>query len=197
VRDRDEAVSAADELGYPVVLKTAEPGIHHKSDRGGVHLDLQDRAAVAAAYEWLASHIGGRAIVAPMVQRATELAFGAVIDPQFGPLVMVGMGGTLIEVLADTAVALAPFDEHEAHRLLSQLSGRPLLEGARGMPKADVCAVARALAQFATLVAALADELESVDVNPVIAGPTGVVAVDALVVAKRGTRRRKRNRRPK
>jgi len=197
VRDRDEAVSAADELGYPVVLKTAEPGIHHKSDRGGVHLDLQDRAAVAAAYEWLASHIGGRAIVAPMVQRATELAFGAVIDPQFGPLVMVGMGGTLIEVLADTAVALAPFDEHEAHRLLSQLSGRPLLEGARGMPKADVCAVARALAQFATLVAALADELESIDVNPVIAGPTGVVAVDALVVAKRGTRRRKRKRRPK
>jgi hypothetical protein len=124
-------------------------------------------------------------VIAPMATPGVELAFGMVRDPQFGPVVMVGAGGTLVEVLRDRVVALAPFDAAEAHRLLDRLAIRRLLDGARGKPPADVAALAEALARFSLLAATLRDGIAEIDVNPLIAGARGCVAVDALVIARR------------
>jgi acyl-CoA synthetase (NDP forming) len=180
---QEDACEAAGALGFPVALKTAARGIQHKSDIDGVRLGLQDVDAVVAAYKFLSQRLGPRMTVARMADRGVELAFGIMIDPQFGPLVIVGMGGTLIEVLSDRTVALAPFDAIEARRLIDCLKGRPLLDGVRGALPADINAAAHALAQLSVLAATLGSDLRSVDVNPVIVGAAACVAVDALVIA--------------
>jgi acyl-CoA synthetase (NDP forming) len=191
VTDAAGAVAAAERLGYPVALKTAVAGIHHKSDAGGVRLNLADAAAVAAAWDDLARRLGPRGLVAPMAPAGTEMVFGMVRDPQFGPLVLVGAGGIFVEVLKDVALAVPPFDAAVARALIDRLKARPLLDGVRGRPAADVGALAEALARFSVLAATLGDAIAELDLNPVIAGPEGVVAVDALVVpqpAARGDR---------
>src|SRR5262249_45763992 len=153
VEDAAAAEAAARDFGLPVALKTAMPGIHHKTDVGGVRLGLGDMAVVRAGYEGLALKLGPRGLVIPQAEAGVELAFGAVDDPQFGPLVMAGAGGTLIEIRADRRFALPPFDVPAARRLLDRLKVRPLLDGRRGMPPADIDAVAEALARFSVLVA--------------------------------------------
>ncbi len=177
----EEATAAAATTGYPVVMKTAEPGIAHKSDVGGVRLGLSDDDELAQAYRDIAGRLGPRVTVAAMVPRGVELAFGMVRDAQFGPIVMVGAGGTLIESLDDRCFGLPPFGEATAHRLLGRLKLAPLLEGARGAAPADKDALASALSRFSVLAAALGDVVAEIDVNPVIAGPDGAIAVDALV----------------
>ena len=158
------------------------PGILHKSDVGGVKLGLADASSVTAAYEDLARRLGPRVLATPMAASGAgiELAFGAKIDPHFGPVVMVGAGGVLIEFLKDQALALAPFDADEALRLIDSLALRPLLDGKRGRPPADVAALAEALARFSVMTADLAGLVAEIDVNPVLAGPEGPLALDAL-----------------
>ena len=177
-----EAEKAAEELGFPVVLKTATPGILHKSDVGGVKLGLSDAAAVRAAYEDVARRLGPRVLLAPMAKGGLELSFGAKLDPQFGPVVMVGAGGVLIEFMTDRACALAPVDDAEAARLIDGLSLRPLLDGKRGAPPSDIAALGTALARFSTMVADLSGLVQEIDVNPLLAGPKACVALDALIV---------------
>jgi hypothetical protein len=160
------------------------PSILHKSDVGGVKLSLPDTAAVRAAYDDLARRLGPRVLITPMAGKGVELAFGALDDPQFGPLVMVSAGGVLIEVMADRRFALAPFDAAIARRLLDGLKARPLLDGHRGLPAANIDAVAEALARFSVLVADLAGLFQEIDVNPVLCGPSACVALDALVVGR-------------
>ena len=121
-----------------MVLKTAMPGILHKSDVGGVKLNLADAAGLRAAYDDMAARLGRTHLLAPMAAKGFELSFGAKLDPQFGPVVMVGAGGILIEFMADRACALAPFDENEAQRLIDGLALRPLLDGKRGAPPSDI-----------------------------------------------------------
>jgi acyl-CoA synthetase (NDP forming) len=176
------AEKAAGELGYPVVLKTAMPGILHKSDVGGVKLNLADGAVVRAAYDDMAARLGTRTLLAPMAGKGFELSFGAKRDPQFGPVVMVGAGGILIEFMKDRAIALAPFDEDEAKRLIDSLALRPLLDGKRGAPASDIGALASALATFSVMVADLGDLVQEIDINPMLALPNGCVALDALIV---------------
>ncbi len=178
-----EAVAAAEALGWPVALKTAEAT--HKSDVDGVRLALAGPDALRHAYRDLAGRLGPRVSVAEMAQPGVELALGVVRDPQFGPLVMVAAGGVLIEVLRDRRLALPPIDESRARALIDRLSIRPLLDGARGRPAADLDAVARALVRLSFLGVDLGDRIEAIDVNPLIAGPNGCVAVDALVVPVR------------
>jgi acyl-CoA synthetase (NDP forming) len=182
------AMAAARELGFPVVLKTAMPGILHKSDVGGVKLGLADADAVERAWDDLAARLGSRALVMPMVRQGlrggVELALGALDDPQFGPVVLASAGGTLIELLADRAFALPPVDAVRARRLIDRLGVRPLLDGRRGAAPADIGAAADALARFSVMIADLAGLLAEVDVNPLVAGPAGCVALDALVVPK-------------
>lgn len=184
VESADAARAAAREFGFPVALKTAMPGILHKSDRGGVALGLADDGAVAAAWDDMARRLGPRALVMPMAERGVELAFGAFDDAQFGPIVLAGAGGVLIELLRDRRFALPPIDVPRARRLIDRLAVRPLLDGVRGAPYADIDALAVAFARFSAMVADLAGLLKEVDVNPIVAGPAGCVALDALVVPK-------------
>lgn len=182
VETRDAALEAAAALGFPVVLKTAMPGIHHKSEVKGVHLNLAGPEAVAAAYDDLGARLGPRVLVSRMAPAGLEIVFGAVKDPQFGPVAVIGAGGILVELLRDTRFALPPFDRAEASRLIAGLAVRPVLDGVRGRPPLDGEALAEAFARFSVMLATLGDSLAEVDVNPIILGPQGLTAVDALIV---------------
>jgi acetate---CoA ligase (ADP-forming) len=181
----DGALAAAAEIGYPVVLKTGEPGIAHKSDAGGVVLGIRDPVALAAAYADLASRLGPRALVCETAGPGTELALGITRDPDLGPLVVLGAGGLLVEFLADRAVALPPVDTPQALRMLGRLRVTGLLAGVRGQPPADAAAVAEAVVAVSAIARELGDQLEALDINPLICGPAGAVAVDALAVNRR------------
>jgi acetate---CoA ligase (ADP-forming) len=180
------AVAAAGRVGWPVALKTAAPGVLHKSDVGGVRLGLAGPEQLAAAYADLAGRLGPRVVAAAMAAPGVELALGVVRDPQFGPLVMVAAGGVLVEVLGDRRFALPPVDARTARSMLDRLAVRPLLDGGRGAPPADLGAVADAVVALSVLAVDLGDHLAAVDVNPLVAGPHGCVAVDALVVRAAG-----------
>jgi acyl-CoA synthetase (NDP forming) len=176
------ALAAAAQTGYPVVLKTAAPGLAHKSDVGGVVLGVRDPGELAAAYDGLAARFGARVLVAEMAGPGTELSLGITADPDLGPLVVVGAGGVLVEHLADRAVALPPVEEGQARRMLSRLRMAKLLAGFRGQPPADLDAVARAITAVSVLACELGGELAALDINPLICGPGGVIAVDVLAV---------------
>ena len=182
VADQAAALAAAESVGYPVVLKTDEPSIAHKSDVGGVHLGITGSAQLAAAYADLAARLGPRAAVSREVPAGTELALGIARDPELGPLVVIGAGGTLVELLADRAVAFPPVTASLARELLAGLRVRALLEGVRGAAAADLDAVIDAVAALSALAAELGDLIEALDVNPLICGPSGAIAVDALAV---------------
>jgi acyl-CoA synthetase (NDP forming) len=178
----DEASAAAARIGYPVVMKTAEPDILHKSDVGGVKLGIKDMAGLEAAYADLKARLGARVLLMPMAGKGTEISFGMTLDPQFGPVVMVGAGGVLIEMMPDRRFVLPPFGVVEAKRQIDQLSLRPLLDGKRGARPADVATLAQAFAAFSAMVADLDGLISEIDVNPLIVNEDGAVAVDALVI---------------
>src|SRR5829696_7466146 len=177
--DLEGVLAAAGRLGYPVVLKTAAAS--HKTEVGGVTLGIRDEAVLAAAYREMSSRLGPSVTVQEMVEPGVEMALGVVHDPQFGPLVMVAAGGVLIETLGDRLLALPPLDEVRASKLIDRLDARPLLDGVRGAPPADVNALARTLSRLSLLAQDLGDLIGALDANPVIVGPRGCVAVDALV----------------
>lgn len=184
----EAVIRAAAELGYPVAIKTAMPGIQHKSDVGGVKLGLPDADAVKVAYDDLAARLGPDVVVAEMAPRGVEIALGLVQDPQFGPYVVVASGGIWIEILRDRAVALPPLSLEEAQAITAQLRIRPILEGRRGMPPADMAALHDAIMRFSILAADLGDLIAEMDVNPMLVSNRGCIAVDALVVAQSANR---------
>jgi acyl-CoA synthetase (NDP forming) len=171
----DEAVAAARELGYPVVLKTGVAGAH-KTEVGGVALDLRNEAAVRAAAE----RIDGPYVVQSFVRGGIEILVGAVADPLFGPLLAVGPGGTLAEVIGDASFRLAPLTDVDVEELVGSGRVGRLLGGFRGSPPADTAAVSDLLLRVGRLVDDVA-EIAELDLNPVIARPDGCVAVDARV----------------
>ncbi len=180
-----DALGAADALGWPVALKTAAPGVHHKSDVRGVKLRLNDAEALGDAYGDIEHRLGPQTTVARMAPAGVELALGIVRDPQFGSLVLVAAGGILVELLHDRRLAVPPLDEARARALVDRLQVRPLLSGVRGSRPADISSVARALVRLSLLAEDLGDLLEALDVNPLIAAPEGCLAVDALVLPRR------------
>jgi acyl-CoA synthetase (NDP forming) len=185
VENEQAALDAARALGYPVALKTAEPGIDHKSDRDGVRLGLGDEASLAAAWRDLASRIGPRALVSTMVAGpGVELLLGMIHDPQFGPVVLIGAGGVHVEALADAVYALPPFDAAEARRLVARLRIAPLLVSPRHRRGLAVEAFCEAAARFSALAAGLGELFAEIDLNPVIVHADGCTIVDALVVAR-------------
>src|ERR687890_419207 len=177
--DLEGMLAAAGRLGYPVALKTAAAS--HKTELGGVTLGIRDEDALEAAYSEMSSRLGPAVTVQEMVESGIEMALGVAHDPQFGPLVMVAAGGILIETLGDRRLALPPLDEVRAAKLIDRLDARPVLDGVRGAPPADVNALARALSRLSLLARDLGHLIGALDVNPVIVGPRGCVAVDALV----------------
>ncbi|HEX3947073.1 MAG TPA: acetate--CoA ligase family protein, partial [Acidimicrobiales bacterium] len=186
------AVVAADRLGYPVVLKACGGAIAHKSDAGLVRLGLADEDAVVAAYEELVIRAGAESIdgimVAEMVTGGVETVVGLSHDPTFGPTIMVGLGGVLVEVLGDVAFRVPPFGRDEARRMVAELKGFPLLTGARGRPPADLEALLDAIMAVQAMGMELAGTVREIDVNPllVLHEGLGAVALDALVVLHEG-----------
>jgi acyl-CoA synthetase (NDP forming) len=179
-----EALAAAGEIGYPVVLKTGEPAIAHKTEARGVVLGLATPGALAAAYRDLAARLGPRALIFETVPPGPELSLGLARDPGLGPLIVVAAGGTLVELLDDKAVALPPVTGAQAARMLGTLRASRLLDGVRGAPPASRDAVVRAITALSALAADLGDRLEALDINPLICGPDSAVAVDALLIPR-------------
>lgn len=185
----DQAVEIADELGYPVVLKVLSQDIAHKSDVGGVALNLADAGAVRDAFDRMMQAVQSAQSTARIdgvsVQRqaapGTEVIVGMTKDPQFGPVIMVGLGGVLVEVLRDVAFRLVPLEPRDARDMLHEIKGFPLLEGYRGAPPADIAALETLILNVSRFVEAH-PEIEELDLNPVFAYPDGAVAVDARVI---------------
>jgi acyl-CoA synthetase (NDP forming) len=180
VTSEQMAVETAFELGYPVVLKTAVP-IDHKTEAGGVVVGISDETSLRSAYRGLSDRLGAEALVAEAVPSGVEVGFGMVTDPQFGPVVILSAGGTLIEVIRDRVALMPPVDAPRARAALERLSIRPLFDGVRGQPAVNLDALAEVVARFSELALDAGGRLRSIDVNPVIAGPERSVAVDALM----------------
>jgi len=191
---REEAARAADGLGYPVVLKLESPDVPHKTEAGVIRLDLRDAGAVRAAFDAITAtaaalvpkpRVNG-VLVQKMVPPGIEIVVGGRIDPMFGPLVVVGLGGILVELLADTALAPAPVTRDEALALLARLKGARLLDGFRGMGAVDRAALATVVAQVSRILADHRDAIAELDVNPLICTGADIVAVDALIIPGAG-----------
>lgn len=175
-------LDAAQSLDYPMVLKTAEPGIHHKSDAGGVVVDIKTEVELLEHYDDLSRRLGSSALLTKMVDKGTEVGLGIINDPQFGPVIMIAAGGILIELLSDRAVALCPVSADEADKLLAGLKIDALIKGVRGQVAADRQALIDTIVKLSALAYELKDSVAEIDINPVIVNQAGAVAVDALVV---------------
>ena len=181
---RAGTLAAAAEIGYPVVLKTDEPGIAHKSDVGGVRLGLAGPDAVGAAYDDLAARLGPRVLVGQTAEPGTELALGLVRDPALGPLLIISAGGVFIEIFAERSVVLPPVTRSSARAVLARLRLAAVLTGARGQRPADLDAIADAITGLSHLAADLGDLLDALDINPLVCGPSGAVAADVFAVIR-------------
>lgn len=183
-----EANEAARLIGYPVAMKTAAPGIQHKSDVGGVILKLADDVALESAYAAMSARLGAQVVVAEMARAGIEIALGMVRDPQFGPYIVVASGGIWIEVLKDRTVAVPPLSIEDSQAMVDGLRIRPLLEGRRGMPPVDMTSLHDAIVRFSMLAADLGDLIDEMDVNPLLVSDRGCIAVDALVITSNANR---------
>lgn len=190
VTSAEAAVATAEEIGFPVVMKAESPDIPHKTEAGVIRLNLKNAAEVRAAYDAIlaaanrvtpAPRING-IVVQNMALAGTEMMVGARNDPQFGPLVTVGLGGIWVEVMRDTAFSLAPVSRLEAREMIQSLKSYKLLTGFRGTPPADIEQLVDTVCRVSELAADLSDEIAEIDVNPVLTGPDGCIAVDALVI---------------
>jgi acetyltransferase len=187
-----EATEAARAIGYPVALKVEAPQILHKTEAGALLLDIQDDAALAAGLQTVldrarqhapAAEIRG-VLVQEMVRGGHEVIVGMTQDEQFGPVVLVGLGGIFAEVLGDFSLRLPPLAEHDAREMIAGLRAAPVLRGARGRPPADEAALVDVLLRFSQLCLDVQDLVQEIDVNPlVVFGPgEGAKAVDCLIV---------------
>lgn len=191
VKDAAEAAAACAGLTAPLVLKIVSPDIVHKSDAGGVRTGLKDAAEVESAVRAMmrqpqiqAARVDGF-LLEEMAPAGQEMVVGGVRDPQFGPLVMVGLGGIFVEVLADVAFRICPIARRDAEEMLDELKGAPLLRGARGRQPVSREAIVEALLKVGGdggLLMTHADDIAEADINPLIVSETGAVAVDARFV---------------
>jgi acyl-CoA synthetase (NDP forming) len=193
VSDADQAAAAAAEIGERLVLKIISPDIQHKTEVGGVMLDVP-AGETGSAYERLIGRVAALApqaridgvLLSPMVKGGVEMILGVQNDAVFGPVVMLGLGGIFVEVLRDVTFRIAPFGVGEAHRMIAELRGAAILEGARGQPPCDSEALADALSKLSVFVAAKRAEFTSIDINPLLvrAQGEGAAALDALILTR-------------
>jgi acyl-CoA synthetase (NDP forming) len=183
-RDEPSLLEAAARVGYPVVLKTAGP-IGHKADVGGVILGIPGPGPLLDAYRGLSARLGADVMVSEMITGSVEIGLGMFRDEQFGPVIVLSAGGMLIELIGDRVALLPRVDTVGARRALDRLRIRAMLDGVRGADPVDIDAVTEVIARFSELAEDWSDVIDAFDVNPVIAGPEGAVAVDALIKARR------------
>lgn len=194
VTSEDAAVRVAAEIGFPVVLKVSSPDIVHKSDVGGVALQLPNGAAVRQAYQRIQRDVAAQApgatidgiTVQPMARPGVEVIIGMSKDATFGPVLMFGLGGVLVEILQDVAFRIVPLSPHDAEDMLHDIKGLPLLLGYRGMPPANLQALSAILLTLSDFVAKT-PAIKEIDLNPVYAYPDSALAVDARMILEAGS----------
>ena len=186
---REEAVAVARQIGLPVVLKIVSPDISHKSDVGGVKLNLGSQEEVAAAFDEIVAAAQraqpGATILGVSVQKmarpGVEVIMGMTKDPQFGPVLMFGLGGVFVEVLKDVAFRIVPLESRDARQMIRDIQGFPVLEGFRGQEPADLAALEDMLMRLSAFVEGH-PEIQELDLNPIFAYKDGALAVDARIV---------------
>jgi acyl-CoA synthetase (NDP forming) len=192
-RDAEEASKLAEAIGYPIVLKVVSYDILHKTDAGGVLLDLKTPAEVVKGFSTIVEHtkkikpesIVDKILVEKMMPNGIEVIVGGFLDPQFGQTLMFGLGGVLVEVLKDVVLRVCPIAERDAKDMLHEVRGRTLLNGYRGQPPADEKALTEVLLQASKLMMDH-PEIEQMDLNPVIAYEKGACVIDARIILKKG-----------
>jgi len=183
------AVSSAQNIGYPVVLKISSPDILHKTDAGGVKVGLADNEAVRQAYQEIMNAINLKyptakidgVLVQEMVEGGIETILGVANRPPFGPVVAFGLGGVFVEVLEDVTLRLAPIDENGAAEMLDEIKGSKMLDGYRGQAGADRAALAQTIARLSELAIKFHAEIEELDINPLVIKGDRILALDALI----------------
>jgi acyl-CoA synthetase (NDP forming) len=188
INDR-EAVKFAEKIGYPVVLKIVSPDIIHKSDVGGVIINIKDAKDVQSAYKQIMDNVKKHKpdakivgmLVQEMASQSTEVIVGATKDPQFGPTLMFGLGGIFVEILKDVTFRIAPVIEDEAREMIKDVKAYPLLKGYRNMPPADVEAIVGILLNTSRLVMEH-QEIKELDLNPIMVYEKGAKTVDARII---------------
>lgn len=187
VKSKADAISASRELGYPVAIKLVSPDVVHKSDVGGVKLDVKDDAGAGLAFEELynVSETKGYkfegVLVERMAQKGVETIVGAKRDPQFGPVIMFGLGGIFVEVFKDVSFRVSPISIDDAKEMITELKAYPILRGTRGRPPSDIDSIAGLLIKVSKIM----DEIElvnEIDLNPVIVYEKGFAIVDARII---------------
>ncbi|MEM2118086.1 MAG: acetate--CoA ligase family protein [Candidatus Bathyarchaeia archaeon] len=188
-RNEGEAVKFAEKIGYPVVLKIVSPDILHKSDVGGVIVNLKDAKEVRNAYKQILQNVKRHKakakitgiLVQEMAPSSTEIIVGAIKDPQFGPSIMFGLGGIFVEVLKDVTFRVAPITEDEAREMITEVKAYPLLKGYRNQPPADIDAIVKILLNTSKLVMEH-QEIKELDLNPIMVYEKGAKTVDARII---------------
>jgi acyl-CoA synthetase (NDP forming) len=182
VASESELLTAAVEIGYPLALKTAQPGIDHKSDSNGVFVNISSEPELRERYRDLDARLGPAALVSKMVEQGIEIALGTVNDAQFGPIVMIAAGGILVELLSDKAVAMCPLSQTQAAEMIDSLKANRLLLGIRGKPAANRQALIDAVVSLSIIAFEFRDSIAEIDINPVLVNQDGALAVDALIL---------------
>ena len=184
----EEAVDAAERFGFPVVLKIVSADVPHKSDVGGVRLGLKTPEEVRRAYEEIFGSVGSRCpdarLEGVLVQETvcgTELILGTMTDPQFGPVLMFGLGGVFVEALDDVAFRIIPITNGDAREVIQEIKGAPLLNGYRGSPRISQKSLATILVKLSDLAGRFRDTIREIDINPLIVAGHRSVAVDGLI----------------
>ncbi len=188
VTTKEETIVVAKKIGFPVVLKLMAEDIVHKSDTGAVKLNINNEVEIADAYDELMK-IPSQSEKSISVQKMadepiTELIIGMTTDAQFGPALMFGIGGILVELLEDVSFRIAPITEYDAREQIHEIKGFPILDGYRGKPKADLDAIVKTLLKISDLVIKH-EEINEMDLNPVFIYENGLVCVDARIILKK------------
>ena len=169
-------------MGFPVVAKVVSPEILHKSDVGGVEIGIQDAGGLRESMDRLSGLQGCEGVLVEETVQGVELIAGAKIDFQFGPVILLGIGGTAVEIYQDTEIRMAPLSERDVASMVNGLRARPLLEGYRGAEPVDMEFLTRTLIAFSGLVMDLADRIESIDLNPLMGSARGCRVADARIM---------------
>jgi acetate---CoA ligase (ADP-forming) subunit beta len=180
--DVAEAIRFAEEIKYPVVAKVVSPDIIHKSDASGVVLGIQDDKRLGEVFSEMARIRGFQGIIVEEAIKGIEMIIGMKMDKQFGPVILLGMGGTAVEIYKDVALRMAPLREHDPESMMMCLTARPLLEGYRGADGVNINELTRMLLAFSSLVMEFGKDVESIDLNPVICNSSRCLVADARIM---------------
>ena len=184
-RTPEEAVRYAREIGYPVVAKVVSPRILHKSEVGGVAVGIGDAGGLEEVFRRFRSMDGFRGMIVEERASGIELILGAKIDFQFGPMILLGMGGTGVEIYQDVALRMAPLSRKDALAMIGGLKARRLLDGYRGAEKVDREKLTETVLSFSSLVMELEGRIESIDVNPLLCSSRRCVVADARIILRK------------